>query len=97
LNGGLASVEALANTLVAYATQPGNISSDGNGRNGVYTSALLSHIKQPILAEVLFKKVRKKVMRATDSRQVPWDHSSLTRKFYFGSAANREISDIVSF
>ncbi len=97
LAGGLAPVEAPANTLVAYATEPGSVSSDGSGRNGVYTEALLRHIGQSIPAEELFKKVRKDVMRATGRAQIPWEHSSLTQKFYFGPPANEEVSDIVSF
>jgi uncharacterized caspase-like protein len=97
LLGGLAPVEAPANTLVAYSTEPGNVASDGAGRNGAYTAALLKHIAEPILAEELFKKVRKDVIKATKHRQTPWEHSSLTHRFYFGPPVNEEISDIVSF
>ncbi len=94
---GLAPVEAPVNTLVAYATEPGNVSSDGAGRNGTYTAALLNHISESIPAEELFKKVRKEVISATNQRQIPWEHSSLTQRFYFGPPVNDEISDIVSF
>jgi uncharacterized caspase-like protein len=31
--------------------------------------------------------VRNEVMRQTDRRQVPWEHSSLTRRFYFNATA----------
>ncbi len=97
LAGGLAPMDAPANTLVAYATEPGNVSSDGTGRNGTYTRALLEYISESIPAEELFKKVRKDVMNATRNQQIPWEHSSLTKEFYFGPPVNEEITDIISF
>ncbi|MEZ5828561.1 MAG: caspase family protein [Hyphomicrobiales bacterium] len=30
--------------MIAFATQPGNVALDGEGRNSPYTSALLKHI-----------------------------------------------------
>jgi uncharacterized caspase-like protein len=97
LNDGLAPVEAPKNTLIAYATEPGNTASDGQGSNGAYTSALLRYISVSETAEVLFKKVRKDVLRLTSNRQTPWEHSSLTEKFYFIPPSNEEIPDIISF
>ena len=38
---GLARVEAGVGTLIAYATQPGNIALDGTGRHSPFTQALL--------------------------------------------------------
>ncbi|MDH5359912.1 MAG: caspase family protein [Gammaproteobacteria bacterium] len=97
LADGLAPVEAPRNTLIAYATEPGNTASDGKGRNGAYTSALLHHISRSETAEVLFKKVRKEVLRSTRYKQTPWEHSSLTEKFYFMPPSNEEIPDIIGF
>lgn len=74
LSGGLAP----ANTLVAYSTQPGSVSSDGNGRNGVYTSALLRHIKQPIPAEALFQKIRKKEVLWEVEQSVAFEKSLIS-------------------
>ncbi len=34
---GLAPVDAPSGTLIAYATAPGSVASDGNARNGLYT------------------------------------------------------------
>src|SRR3712207_8850807 len=34
-------------TLIAFATQPGNIADDGSGRNSPFTAALLKHIRTP--------------------------------------------------
>ena len=46
---GLAVVAAPAEveTCIAYATQPGNVAQDGNGRNGVFTSAMLKNLGTP--------------------------------------------------
>lgn len=97
ISSGLAPVEAPTGTLIAYATEPGNTASDGNGKNGTYTSALLRHIGKAETAEALFKEVRKDVLDATDDKQTPWEHSSLIEKFYFMPPSNEEIPDIVSF
>lgn len=86
LQRGLAQVKARysRNMFIAYATQPGNVALDGDGVNSPFTSALLSHIRTPDLeVRSLLTEVRKSVMAETDNRQVPWDHASLTEKFFF--------------
>ena len=51
---GLAPMDAPPGTFFAYATAPGNVASDGEGANGLYTEHLLREIKVPerILNEV---------------------------------------------
>ncbi|MFT5483972.1 MAG: putative caspase-like protein [Halieaceae bacterium] len=95
--GGLAPVEAPPGTLVAYATEPGNVADDGRGRNGTYTKALLRHIGKAETAEALFKKVRKDVLKQTRRQQTPWEHSSLVETFYFSPPKSREVPNIVAF
>ena len=95
--GGLAPVEAPPGTLVAYATEPGNVAEDGKGRNGTYTKALLRHIGKAETAEALFKKVRKDVLKQTRRQQTPWEHSSLVETFYFSPPKTREVPNIVAF
>ena len=41
---GLAQMDAPTGTLIAFATAPGSVAQDGDGNNGLYTSALLKHI-----------------------------------------------------
>jgi uncharacterized caspase-like protein len=82
--GGLAQMDAPKGTLIAYATAPGKVASDGEGRNGLYTQELLKLIQTPGLpVEGVFKKVRASVARATGDNQIPWEASSLTGDFYF--------------
>ena len=38
MEGGLAKVTTPSGTLISFATRPGSVASDGNGRNGLYTS-----------------------------------------------------------
>ncbi len=86
LKRGLAQVKASysKNMFIAYATQPGNVAQDGSGKNSPFTEALLLHIKTPDLEiRALLTEVRKSVMFVTNDKQIPWDHASLTEKFYF--------------
>ena len=81
---GLAPVFAPKGTIIGYATSPGEGASDGQGRSGTYTSALLNHISEkdrPI--EVIFKRVRNEVAAATNGAQTTWEHTSLSGEFYF--------------
>jgi len=76
---GLASIGTGVGTLVAYATEPGNVALDGKGRNSPYTAALLKHLGTPgegIIRNLV--SVRNDVLAATKGKQVPWEHSSLT-------------------
>jgi hypothetical protein len=81
---GFAPAESGEGTLIGYSTQPGNVALDGTGRNSPYAAALLKHIPKPgdDLSTILIN-VRNDVMRATAKRQVPWEHSAMTAKFYF--------------
>ena len=88
VGGGLAQMEAPKGTLIAYATAPGKVASDGTGRNGLYTRELLRVIQTPGLpVEKAFKLVRANVARVTNDNQIPWESSSLTGDFYFRPGA----------
>lgn len=81
---GLAPVYAPRGTLVAYATSPGQFASDGPGRNGAYTAALLQHIDTPDCSiEGMFKRVRNTLSTATGGKQISWEHTSLAGEFFF--------------
>lgn len=86
---GLASIDAPGGTLIAYATAPGSVASDGAGRNGLYTQELLKYMKQPeVSIEQLFKQVRTSVRSRTEGKQIPWESSSLEGDFYFSSSTS---------
>ncbi|MCP4409236.1 MAG: hypothetical protein GY807_16075 [Gammaproteobacteria bacterium] len=86
-NRGLASMDATRGSIIAYATKPGGVASDGSGRNSVYTKHLLRNILISGLSiERFFKQVRIAVLGETDGQQVPWESSSLTNDFYFAES-----------
>jgi len=81
---GLSQMDAPQGTLLAYATAPGNVASDGDGTNGLYTEHLLREILRPeAKIEDIFKRVRLQVRRRTNGRQIPWESTSLEEDFYF--------------
>ena len=81
---GLAEMSAPTGSLVSYATSPGSVAADGEGRNGLYTKHLLDAMQTPgRTLEEVFKQVRINVARDTSERQIPWELSSLTGDFYF--------------
>ena len=58
-NDGLAQVDAPTGTLIAYATAPGRVASDGSGQNGLYTSELLKQMRLPSVSITeMFMRVR---------------------------------------
>lgn len=82
--GGLAMMNAPTGTLIAYATAPGKVASDGESANGLYTSVLLKYMKDPTLnLEQVFKRVRTEVTEKSSGAQVPWETTSLTGGDFF--------------
>jgi hypothetical protein len=87
-SNGLAQMDAPSGTLIAYATAPGSVASDGNARNGLYTQELLKNMRTPGLGiEEVFKRVRIAVRNSTQGKQTPWESSSLVGDFYFNGLA----------
>jgi TRAP-type mannitol/chloroaromatic compound transport system substrate-binding protein len=86
---GLAAIDrAPIGTLIAYATSPGMVARDGEGRNGLYTSELLKALPSPGLRlEDVFKRVRFAVRQATNGEQIPWEASSVEGEFMFALPA----------
>ncbi len=81
---GLASMDAPEGTIIAYATAPGMVADDGNGRNSPYTKNLVKAMQMPnIPIELMFKEVRKAVREETKGKQTPWENTSLSGDFYF--------------
>lgn len=69
-------------------SQPGNVALDAAGRNSPYAGALAKHMasSRGDLSNILIA-VRNDVMKGTQGRAVPWEHSALTGRFYFNVAA----------
>ena len=83
---GLSQFDAPVGSLLSYATSPGNVASDGSGKNGLFTENLLREIRDPVARiEDVFKRVRLGVRLASKGTQVPWESSSLEDDFYFNA------------
>ena len=83
-SGGLGQLDAPIGSLVAFATAPGSVASDGRGANGLYTQHLLANIERPgVPIEEVFKRVRLGVRLDSNGGQVPWESTSLEGDFYF--------------
>lgn len=83
---GLAEMDAPTGSFIGYATAPNATASDGSGKNGLYTSALLESIINPgeSIGDV-FTNVARIVTDKSNNEQRPWYSSSLTAKFYFSN------------
>jgi uncharacterized caspase-like protein len=83
---GLSQFDAPNNSLLCYATAPGNVASDGAGANGLFTENLLREMRDPeAKIEDVFKRIRLKVRLASKGQQIPWESTSLEEDFYFNA------------
>jgi hypothetical protein len=77
-------MDAAKGSFVAFATAPGSVAADGDGRNGIYTQHLLASLKEADGdIDKVFRRVAASVTTMTGGKQVPWVASSLTGDFYF--------------
>jgi hypothetical protein len=59
-------------SIVVYATSAGSVAQDGDGRNGVFTSALLQNLELPGLdLNQVLDRTAASVQRKTDGAQIP--------------------------
>ncbi|RRH87446.1 hypothetical protein EH240_36150 [Mesorhizobium tamadayense] len=90
---GLAPIDVTADVgtggvLIAFATDPGAVSYDGNGANSPYTMSLAKHLAEPgVEIQSALTRVRGEVTAETDGRQRPWHNASLGREVFIGPQA----------
>ena len=69
--------------LIGFATAPGDVAADGDGRNSPFTTALLKNIATPGLEiQQLMTRVKADVFETTKESQEPWHNSSLRSEVY---------------
>ncbi len=74
--------------LIGFATSPGDVAADGDGRNSPFTTALLKNIATPGLEiQQLMTRVKAEVYETTKESQEPWHNSSLRTELYLGGAS----------
>lgn len=78
ISQGLAQMDAPRGSLIVYATSPGRVAEDGDGRNGVFTKHFLSKMDIPGLEiREILSQVRATVETETEMRQTPWSSRPL--------------------
>lgn len=79
---GLVRINAPSGTLIAYATDPGSVASDGEGTNGLYTGELIKQLKISQRIEDIFMHTRNNVEQISGGKQRPWEEARLKGIFF---------------
>lgn len=91
---GLSQFDAPVGSLLAYATAPGNVASDGEGQNGLYTENLVRELgKRGTRIEDALKRVRLNVRLASHGEQIPWETTSLEDDVFIFSEGRKKLSE----
>jgi uncharacterized caspase-like protein len=91
---GLSQFDAPVGSLLAYATSPGNVASDGEGKNGLYTEHLVRELSQRnTRIEDALKRVRLNVRLASHGAQIPWETTSLEEDVFIFNGGHKKLSE----
>ncbi|MEK6664654.1 MAG: caspase family protein [Pseudomonadota bacterium] len=91
---GLSQFDAPVGSLLAYATSPGNVASDGTGKNGLYTENLIRELSQRnTRIEDALKRVRLNVRLSSYGEQIPWETTSLESDVFLFNEGQKKLSD----
>ncbi len=90
---GLRAENERGGVMIAYATEPGNVALDNNA----YARALAREIVRPGQPAVLmFRAVRRSVLKASANAQFPWTSDGLVEEFYFAGPTPDAAQDAAS-
>jgi len=91
---GLSQFDAPVGSLLAYATSPGQVASDGSGQNGLYTEHLVRELSvRGVRIEDALKRVRLNVRLASQGAQIPWETTSLEQDVFIFDAGKTRLSE----
>ncbi len=91
---GLSQFDAPVGSLLAYATSPGNVASDGDGQNGLYTEHLVRELgRRGTRVEDALKRVRLNVRLASNGAQIPWETTSLESDVFIFNGETGKLSE----
>jgi|SRR5450432_252980 len=93
---GLLKMKSLDNSVIAYATGPGQTALDGDAETGrPFTRALVANIAaHGVEIQQALTKVRAQVNEETNKRQLPWGHTNFSGVIYInplGSPPNSRL------
>jgi tripartite-type tricarboxylate transporter receptor subunit TctC len=90
---GLARMEALSGSIVAYAAQSNAVADDGSGANGLYTTHLVANLRQPNLdIKQVFERTAIAVEQASGGKQRPREDIGLRGFFALNGKASETIA-----
>lgn len=91
---GLSQFDAPVGSLIAYATAPGHVASDGTGENGLYTENLVRELSQRgTRIEDALKRVRLNVRLASRGEQIPWETTSLEGDVFLFTEGQKKLTE----
>lgn len=92
INRGLTVVHPPKGTVIMYAAGSGEVASDGNGRNGLFTSELITQIRNgenKSLVQII-KNVQIGVSQKSNKEQIPEYRDTSTSDFFFNGGSEKE-------
>ena len=76
-----------SDSIIVYSTSAGQRASDGDGRNGLFTSQLINNLATPGLeVSEVFKRTGADVARVSSNQQIPAVYSQFFGTAYLGQA-----------
>ncbi|MCS6764248.1 MAG: caspase family protein [Candidatus Protistobacter heckmanni] len=91
---GLSQFDAPVGSMLAYATSPGNFTTDGSGSNGLYTENLVRELSnRNARIEDALKRVRLNVRLSSNGEQIPWETTSLEGDVFIFHDAQKKLSE----
>ena len=87
------------NTIIVYATGPGNVAADGSGRNGLFTAGLLTAFKGSDLSlGGVLTRASEEVERGSKQQQQPFINgpATLQKNFQFGESKTVRVAKVES-
>ncbi len=93
VQAGLAEMSSGEDTLIAFASGPGQTALDGQvGSDSPFTRALVANIAQPgVEIQQAMTQVRAQVSEETNKAQLPWGQTNLTGAVYLNPAATAAV------
>jgi Caspase domain/Putative peptidoglycan binding domain len=92
---GLSEMKSGEGTLLAFATGPGQVALDGDGKNSPFTKALLNNLAAPGMEiRLALTRVRAEVADLTKKQQLPWENTNLTGFFFMNPTAAGNASTV---
>ncbi len=86
---GLAKEKIAIGSLIAYATEPGNIALDGDEANSPFTTAVLRHsFEASVDVQTALMSVTRDVWKSTQEKQRPWSNVTLTEPVFLNLGVN---------